>query len=79
MKVLVDFKLLQMLVECIDKQAELDKQDEATQARWKAIINETYITASASLTEFRKQNMTTDGRTETGMGPIVGPDKTAFV
>ena len=71
MKVLVDFTLLQRLVECIDKQAELDKQDEATQARWKAIINETYTTANSELIEFRKTNMINGGRTETGMGPVL--------
>jgi hypothetical protein len=79
MKIEVDLKLFQMLVECLDKQALLDKQDADTQARWKAIINETYVTANNALTEFKKLNMVNDGRTETGMGPIISPDKTPFV
>lgn len=71
MKVQVDLHLFQMLIECIDKQALLDKQDEATQVRWKAVINETYRTASGAVAEFKAQNMLTDARTETGMGPIL--------
>jgi hypothetical protein len=74
MKVQVDLHLFQMLVECIDKQATLDKQDTDTQERWRAIINETYKTASTALVEFKKQNMSTDGRTETGLGPILNTD-----
>jgi hypothetical protein len=74
MKVQVDLHLFQMLVECIDKQAHLDKQTAEVQARWKAIINETYTTASAALVEFKKQNMSTDSRTETGMGAILNTD-----
>ena len=79
MQVLVDYKLFQMLVESIDKQASLADQDADTQARWKAVINETYITAKTALAEHRKHNMVIDGRTETGQGAIVGPDKTSYL
>lgn len=71
MQVQVDLRLFQMLVECIDKQAQLDKQDAETQARWRAVINETYTTAANALATFKSQNMMSDGRTETGMGPIL--------
>ena len=71
MKVNVDLHLFQMLIECIDKQAQLDKQDPTTQERWKAVINETYKTAAGALAAFKAQNMSIDGRTETGMGAIL--------
>jgi hypothetical protein len=79
MKIEVDLKLFQMLVECVEKQPLLDKQDADTQARWKAVINETFVTANTALTEFKKVNMVNDGRTETGLGPIISPDKTSFL
>jgi hypothetical protein len=79
MKVEVDFKLFQMLVECIEKQATLADQTPDIQSRWKAIINETYTTANTAVQTFKSQNMISDGRTETGMGGFVSPDKTAYL
>ena len=71
MKVQVDFHLFEMLVECIDKQAKLSQQDEDTQKRWKAVINETYRTAATAVTQFKSQTMYNDERTEVGQGPIL--------
>jgi hypothetical protein len=71
MKVEVDLTLLRTLVECIEKQADLANQDTATQARWRGVINETYLTAKAAVDKFDKENMVNGGRTETGMGPIL--------
>lgn len=80
MKIEVNMNLFAALIECIDKQAKLGSQPEATQEKWKAIINETYITANNELQLFLTKHGHGDSRrTETGLGPLLSPEKSSFV
>ena len=79
MQILVDSYLFQMMVECIEKQQQLESQPPEVQDRWRSVIQETYVTANTALKDFKLQHGGSDGRTETGMGAIVSPDKSSFV
>jgi hypothetical protein len=80
MNINVDINLLATLVECVEKQAILDKQPPEVQEQWKAIFATTANTARAAL----NQHMKTVGhgdprRTETGMGPMFSPGDTPYL
>lgn len=80
MKVMVDINLINALIECIEKQAVIGGQPSDVQLKWQEIINDTVRTAKGAV----QQYMNTEGygdprRTETGMGPLLSPDKTSFL
>lgn len=80
MNVMVNINLLTALIECVEKQAIIDKQPPEVQERWHAIINETVSTAKAAMQQYLATTGNSDPRrTETGMGPMLSPDKTSFL
>ncbi len=80
MNISVDINLFATLVECLEKQAVLDKQTPEVQEQWRQIFADTQRAGRAAL----NQALTASGngdprRTETGMGPLLSPGGTPFL
>ena len=80
MNISVDINLFATLVECLEKQAILDKQTPEVQEQWKQIFADTQQTARAALNQALVASGNGDARrTETGMGPLLSPGDTPFL
>lgn len=80
MNISVDINLFATLVECVEKQAIIDKQTPETQGVWRQIFSDAARNGRTALNQALVSSGNGDSRrTETGMGPIVDPSKTSFL
>lgn len=80
MNISVDINLFATLVECLEKQAVLDKQTPEVQEQWRRIFADSQQAGRTVL----NQALAASGngeprRTETGMGPIFSPGSTPYL
>ena len=80
MNISVDINLFATLVECLEKQATIEKQTPEVQEQWRQIFADTHRAGRVAL----NQALTSSGngdprRTETGMGPLLSPGETPFL
>lgn len=80
MDITVNLNLFAALVECLEKQAILDKQTPEVQEQWNKIFTDTQHTARAALNQFLAAHGHGDvRRKEVGMGPILNSSNSSFV
>lgn len=80
MNISVDINLFATLVECLEKQAVLEKQTPEVQAQWRQIFADAHRNGRAALQQALVASGNGDPRrTETGMGPMLTPNDTPFL
>lgn len=80
MNISVDINLFATLVECLEKQAVVEKQTPEVQDQWRQIFSDTARSGRAALTQALAATGNGDPRrTETGMGPLLSPNDTPFL
>ncbi len=80
MNISVDINLFATLVECLEKQAVLEKQTQEVQEQWKRIFADTQRAGRTALNQALAASGNGDPRrTETGMGPLLSPNDTPFL
>lgn len=79
MNISVDINLFATLVECVEKQAILDKQTPEVQEQWLQIFHDTARNGRAALKTALTAANGDPRRTETGMGPMSPGTDTSFL
>lgn len=80
MNISVDINLFATLVECLEKQAILEKQTPEVQEQWKQIFGESMRAGRIALnTALTASGNGDPRRKETGMGPLLSPGDTPFL
>ena len=77
MNITIDHTLIERLIDCINHQAALPQQDEATQKHWQTVIDNTVRDAARFLP--LRPNLHVSDRREVGEGAYISPDKSSFV